>query len=89
MDPNNGFLLWKANTMTKSQNTPARVDQNGDMMAPNFLHEKYAVADARLNVCKSCSEYVEATTQCKQCGCFMRFKTMLPNAKCPLSKWGN
>jgi hypothetical protein len=25
--------------------------------------------------------------QCKQCGCFMEFKTRLEAAKCPLGKW--
>ena len=27
------------------------------------------------------------TQQCKKCGCFMKIKTKLKNATCPLQKW--
>lgn len=57
------------------------------MSGLDFLKEKYAQADARIAVCKTCPSYIEATTQCKECGCFMRFKVLLPKVKCPLGKW--
>jgi len=42
----------------------------------------------RFEICKSCPEFIKLTTQCKQCGCIMSAKTKLPNAECPLGKWG-
>lgn len=45
------------------------------------------IAEARLEVCKSCEFYRERTNQCKKCGCFMKLKTKLENARCPLGKW--
>lgn len=42
----------------------------------------------RLEICKSCPEFIKSTTQCKKCGCIMSAKTKLPNAECPLGKWG-
>lgn len=48
------------------------------------------VANERLAICKSCPEYRSWTGQCKLCGCFMKEKTKLPNAFCPMNppKWG-
>lgn len=45
------------------------------------------IAEYRLNICKSCEFYRERTNQCKKCGCFMKLKTKLENARCPLGKW--
>lgn len=45
------------------------------------------LAEYRLNVCKACEFYRERTNQCKKCGCFMKLKTTLAKAKCPINKW--
>jgi hypothetical protein len=45
------------------------------------------IAKDRLDICKTCEQYVEATTQCKECWCFMSAKTLWPSADCPLGKW--
>ena len=45
-------------------------------------------ANVRLDICKSCEHFTSLTTQCKKCGCFMKAKTRLPNAACPIEKWG-
>lgn len=42
----------------------------------------------RLDVCSSCEFFVEKTSQCKKCGCFMRLKAELSAAACPIGKWG-
>ena len=42
---------------------------------------------SRYAICLACPELIQATKQCKQCGCFMAMKTKLKAAKCPLSKW--
>ena len=45
------------------------------------------IADARMDVCRSCPELIQATTTCKKCGCFMVAKTKLEGASCPIGKW--
>lgn len=42
----------------------------------------------RLEICKSCPHLMKWTNQCKECGCFMDLKAKLPNASCPIHKWG-
>lgn len=46
------------------------------------------IKQKRLDICKSCPEFINLSTQCKKCGCIMNAKTKLPNASCPLGKWG-
>jgi hypothetical protein len=46
------------------------------------------VAKERLETCKGCEHYISLTSQCKKCGCVMFAKTKLPNAECPIGKWG-
>jgi len=41
----------------------------------------------RFGMCLECPELIQATKQCKQCGCFMPLKTKLEAAVCPLEKW--
>jgi hypothetical protein len=42
----------------------------------------------RHDICKACDHYISMTTQCTKCGCFMKLKTALPFAECPIGKWG-
>jgi hypothetical protein len=49
--------------------------------------ERKDVSDKRLDICKQCEFYDSESTKCKKCGCFMRYKSMLPYSKCPLDKW--
>ena len=41
----------------------------------------------RLEICKTCDFFRQTTQTCKKCGCFMKLKTTLENAKCPIGKW--
>ena len=45
------------------------------------------VADKRLEVCKSCEFFLPRSERCKLCGCFMRLKTTLELARCPMGYW--
>ena len=45
-------------------------------------------AEQRLDICKACTFFIKTTSQCKKCGCLMTAKTKLPNAECPIGKWG-
>lgn len=44
-------------------------------------------ASTRFDICKQCPKLIKATSQCKECGCFMAVKTKLNNANCPIGKW--
>lgn len=43
------------------------------------------VADRVMN-CRDC-EFITPKFRCTQCGCFMKVKTLIANAKCPIGKW--
>lgn len=46
-----------------------------------------SLSEQRLDICKKCPRFFKPTNTCKECGCFMRIKTQLPNSTCPLEKW--
>jgi len=45
------------------------------------------VAKERLEICYGCEHFIQLSKQCKKCGCFMRLKTKLKEATCPIGKW--
>jgi hypothetical protein len=45
------------------------------------------IREERLNLCLSCEHLFKPTNSCKKCGCFVKAKTWLKDAKCPLNKW--
>lgn len=55
-----------------------------DVLNPNTEWSEEETAKARLNICFDCDSFIKVTTQCRQCGCFMKLKTKLQNATCPL-----
>lgn len=59
-----------------------------DMLNPKITKLTEEKAKKRLDLCLSCDRLIKATTQCKECGCFMNAKTKLPHAFCPIGKWG-
>jgi len=54
---------------------------NGSARTPDEL------AAYRLEICKGCEWFRPKTQTCKKCGCFMKLKTQLEKAKCPIDKW--
>jgi hypothetical protein len=58
-----------------------------DLFNKNIGRVEGEIAEARLEICKTCPKYVKLTHQCTECGCIMNAKTKLPNASCPLGKW--
>ena len=57
-----------------------------DLLNPaNRISEEAAFK--RLDICKSCPELIKLTSTCKKCGCFMKLKTHLKYAECPIGKW--
>lgn len=59
-----------------------------DMFNKNLGRVETEIAEKRLSICKACDKYIKLTHQCIECGCIMNAKTKLPNASCPLNKWG-
>jgi hypothetical protein len=58
-----------------------------DMLNPHTKRIPHESAQKRFDICKECPELIKLTSQCKKCGCFMKVKTTLEIAKCPLNKW--
>lgn len=58
-----------------------------DVINPNVPRVDDETAKARMDICRACPELINATKQCKKCGCLMHFKTKLEKATCPLGKW--
>ena len=58
-----------------------------DMLNPRTRRVSDEDAEARFSICQACPELIKLTSQCKKCGCFMKAKTTLESAKCPLGKW--
>jgi hypothetical protein len=58
-----------------------------DLLNPKTEYVEESVSRDRFNTCKSCPELIKLTSQCKKCGCFMKLKTTMSHATCPLGKW--
>lgn len=58
-----------------------------DMLNPNEPRSQDDIIKSRLEICKTCEFYRERTNQCRKCGCFMKLKTRLEHARCPIGKW--
>jgi len=59
-----------------------------DLFNKNIEKVLPQIRQERMSICKDCPEFISLTGQCKECGCLMSAKTKLPNASCPLGKWG-
>lgn len=41
----------------------------------------------RLDICNECPWLNKRLVKCRQCGCFMKLKSTLQQASCPIGKW--
>jgi hypothetical protein len=71
------WQLWKE---SQAQVKPWDVLNPNNLVSAEIKNERYSI-------CLSCPELIQATKQCKKCGCFMNQKTKLKEASCPLLKW--
>jgi hypothetical protein len=44
-------------------------------------------AAERLAICKGCEFFRKGNQTCKKCGCFMKLKSTIDRASCPVGKW--
>jgi ribosomal protein L32 len=58
-----------------------------DMLNPNQPRSGEELAAYRLEICKTCEFFRQKAKTCMKCGCFMKMKTTLKNAHCPIGKW--
>jgi hypothetical protein len=45
------------------------------------------VAVQRMKTCRACTDFIALTSMCKNCGCYMPFKTKLKEVACPKNHW--
>lgn len=48
---------------------------------------QYPKSLERLGVCSTCPSLEQNTLTCRQCGCNMKIKVLVPLMKCPINKW--
>jgi hypothetical protein len=58
-----------------------------DLFDPNMERSDRELIESRLKVCNGCNWFNKRLAKCKKCGCFMKLKSTLKAAKCPLEKW--
>ena len=52
----------------------------------NILIYDDNIISKRWDICKGCPE-LTSSNMCKKCGCFMKVKTRIATAKCPIGQW--
>jgi len=58
-----------------------------DLLNPNKERSPEELAKYRLEICLACPWLRPNSKTCRKCGCFMKLKTTLKDAKCPIGKW--
>ena len=58
-----------------------------DLFDPSQPRSDQELIESRLKICNSCEWFNKKFTTCKKCGCFMKLKSTLKQAKCPIGKW--
>ena len=58
-----------------------------DLFNPSQPRSDRELIEYRLKICNGCASFNKRLAKCKKCGCFMKLKTTLKLAKCPIGKW--
>jgi len=58
-----------------------------DLFDPDIPRSSEEDIDHIYSICQGCEFFSKNTKRCKKCGCFMKLKTTLKMAKCPVGKW--
>lgn len=58
-----------------------------DLFDPREPRSDKELIEQRLAICNECPFLHKQLIKCKKCGCFMKLKTTLHEAKCPIGKW--
>lgn len=58
-----------------------------DLFDPSQPRSDEELIQSRLEICNQCEWLHKGLMKCRKCGCFMKLKTTLKQAKCPLERW--
>ena len=58
-----------------------------DLFDPRHPRSDQELIEYRLNICNSCPFFNKKLLKCTKCGCFMKLKTTLAKASCPMGHW--
>lgn len=58
-----------------------------DLFDPSQPRSDKDLIESRLKICNACEFFNKRMVKCKKCGCFMKLKTTLKMATCPIGKW--
>ena len=58
-----------------------------DLFDPNQQKADRELVESRLAICNTCPWFSKNLKRCRKCGCFMKLKTTLIQAKCPEGHW--
>lgn len=58
-----------------------------DLFDPRQRRATQETIDARMSICNECPFFRSNMKRCDKCGCFMKLKTTLDRARCPIGKW--
>ena len=58
-----------------------------DLFDPSQPRSDADLIDTRLKICNECPWLDKRLVKCRKCGCFMKLKSTLKQATCPIGKW--
>lgn len=58
-----------------------------DLFDPNQPRADRELIESRLKICNECPAFRKNLMKCTKCGCFMKLKSTLKQAECPIGKW--
>jgi hypothetical protein len=59
----------------------------GDLFDPRQPRSDKELIESRLAICNECPFFKKNIAKCTKCGCYMKLKSTLRQAKCPIDKW--
>jgi hypothetical protein len=85
------MLFLNKHDMNFIDSMKARLEEVEQVMTDKAI-ESGLMVDAetsgkRLTICQACPRLFQPTGTCLECGCFVKAKTKLGSARCPLGKW--
>lgn len=57
------------------------------MKLDTIFAERFRISMKRMEICRTCDKFKPDNKKCLVCRCFMDYKTLLLDSKCPLDKW--
>lgn len=58
-----------------------------DLFDPTQPRSDRELIEYRLSICNTCPAFNKYLIKCRKCGCFMKLKSTLKQAECPIGKW--